>query len=77
MIDSLVREVNYYTTVKVAFTAPLDIPAGYDTSPTIANPLYKNPIGYIQLFFNTHDLVNNGFDGFPLNLGQSTTTVLC
>jgi hypothetical protein len=39
--------VNQRTIVKVRFTAPIDIPAGYDTSKDIVDPASKTPIGYI------------------------------
>jgi len=61
----------------VRFTAPLDIPAGYDTSTGNVDALSAPPIGTIKLKYNTKDSVNNGWSGFPLNLGQSSTNVLC
>jgi hypothetical protein len=62
-IKSTIREWNLFTIVKVRFTASIDIPAGYDTSNGEVDPLKKNPIGYIEIRFNTIDFVNNGFSG--------------
>ncbi|CAD8140771.1 unnamed protein product [Paramecium octaurelia] len=76
-IKSTIREANQYTVIKATFTAPLDIPAGYDTSSPGQDPLSAPPIGTLRYKFNTKDFVNSGYPGFPLNLGQSSTNVLC
>ena len=70
--------LNYRNTVyRITFQSNIDIPAGYDTTPNIADPLLKSPIGYITYEFNTIDNYVYGYDGYPNNLGQSTTNMPC
>ncbi len=71
------NEQQVFTVYKVNFDAIITIPAGYDTSPNVVDPLNKNPIGIIKLSFNTRDYFVNGRNGFPLNLGRSNTVVPC
>ncbi len=71
------NEVGVYTVYKVKFNAIITIPAGYDTSPNVVDPLNKNPIGMIKLSFNTKDYFVNGANGFNLNLGRSGTVIPC
>jgi hypothetical protein len=76
-IKSTVREVGQLTVIKASFTAPMDIPAGYSTATAGSDPLSAPPIGTLRYKFNTWDKINNGYSGFPLNLGYTTTNVLC
>lgn len=57
------------TVYRVSFRTNINIPAGYDTLPNIADPLLKNPIGYITYEFNTLFPFVNGLSGYPLDLG--------
>ena len=59
-ITSTVLMASRKTVIRVKFVTPLIIPAGYDTSPTISDPLKKNPIGNILVTFNTWDIFVNG-----------------
>jgi len=39
----------------VEFTSPRDIPAGYDTTPNILDPVSKASTGHFEIIFNTKD----------------------
>ena len=66
------------TVYRIAFQSNINIPAGYDTTPNIADPLLKNPIGYITYEFNTRDYYVYGYNGYWADLGYaSTTTIPC
>lgn len=54
--------------VIAVFYSPRAIPAGYDTSVGISDASLKNPIGYIDVEFNTQDNLINQYTGWNLNL---------
>ena len=46
-----------------------DISTGYDTSTNEADPLKKNPVGYIKFEFNTRHCYNCYWNGYESDLG--------
>ena len=71
--DSTIKETySFYikTVYSVVFQSNIEIPAGYDTTPNIADPLLKSPIGYITYDFNTVDKWIGGSSGYAINLGN-------
>jgi hypothetical protein len=70
------RETNEYTVVRIGFTTPRTIPAGYDTDVLELDPFKKKPIGTIHFDFNTRESFF-GDHGWRLNLGITGTDVPC
>ena len=48
--------------------------AGYDDDPKQTDLFLKKPITYLILSFNTYDLYNVAYNGFPFDLGYASTT---
>lgn len=61
--------------VILQFYSPRALPAGYDTSVGISDVSQKNPIGYIDIGFNTKDDITwTGRDGWALTLVSPSDT---
>ena len=69
--------VDIDTVYRVSFQSNTKIPAGYDTTPNIADTSLKNPIGYLTYEFNSQDLWVYGHPGYKNSLGLLTTNLPC
>jgi len=67
------RETSQLSVVRLIFSTPSTIPAGYDTATNILDLFSKPPIGSITVDFNTNDNIA-GAVGWPLKLGFGTAT---
>lgn len=72
--DAVVQEHNLKTIYRFSFKTNIKIPSGYDSSVNVVDPLLKNPIGTIQVDFNTQDNWVGGSSGSPCDLGYGSVT---
>ncbi|KAL4501728.1 hypothetical protein ABPG72_018779 [Tetrahymena utriculariae] len=66
------HEMDQEARIVVQFISPRNIPAGYDTSVGITDPNLKNPIGFIDVQFNTLDYLVSSSYGWIKNLVYAT-----
>ena len=72
--NAVVQEHDLKTIYRFSFKTNIKIPAGYDSSVNVVDPLLKNPIGTIQVDFNTRDSWVGGSSGSPCDLGYGAVT---